>query len=49
MPMDFLLFEVNDEMNISFGKFLPRYNYVKKNLYAEWWHNRDTHTFELIV
>ena len=28
MPMDSLLFVVNVEMNIPFGKFLARYNYV---------------------
>jgi len=31
MSMDSLLFVVSDEMNIYFGKFLPRYNYVEKN------------------
>jgi hypothetical protein len=30
MPMDSVLFVMSDEMNISFGKFLPRYNYVEK-------------------
>jgi len=28
MPMDSLLFVVSDEMNIPFGKFLARFNYV---------------------
>jgi len=31
MIMDSLLFVVNNEMNISFGKFLPRYIMEKKN------------------
>jgi hypothetical protein len=47
MPMDCLLFVVSDEMNISFGKFLPGYNYVEKKLYAEWLHDVDIHIFEL--
>jgi hypothetical protein len=45
MPVYSLLFVVSIEMKIFFDKILTKV--VKVKFSAEWWHDKDIHTFKL--